>query len=352
MLTWLKNLLSRRSPAPSRPKPRPSARPRLVEDASADRAAGADGDAGDKPRLVNKPALTNLDLAAQRREGLPPEERALLEGLTARLERGEFDLPHMPATSMALLSLAGKANAEVPRLVELISSDPSLASELLRTANSVLYGGQVPAQTLEQAVMRIGLRGLRSLIFTVSVKGTVMRLGKLQRFSEEIWRQAFSVASIARRIAPILGEDREHAFLIGLLHDVGKIALLAMLAKELAPDADVSPHTVGRMFYAHHERAGAALAAKWRLSDELASIAGCHHRFAENEAFGRGAAMASLAHKLDLCLGLDDPEELQALAWSEELEFLQVPQERRRKLLDEARAAYQESLRESARAAA
>lgn len=349
MLRRLLNWLGWRSEPPASPAPNsgrtPPRRPR--EGAESGESAPPEEE---RRRLVSKPALANLDHAAHRELRVSSAERQLLDRLSERIERGQFDLPHLPATSMALVHLTGRAGVDVGRVVELISSDPTLASELLRTANSVLYATHVPAETLNQAVMRIGLRGLRSLVFTVSVKGTVLKLGQLQGFSEEIWRQAFSVASISRRIAPLLGEDKERAFLVGLLHDIGKVALLAMLAQEELASA-ATPASVGRAFYVHHERAGALLAAKWRLSEELISVAGCHHRFQENEAYSRSAAIASLAHKLDLHLSFEDEAAFLSLTSCAELDFLGVPEGRRRGLLEQARHAFQ-ALGQEAREAA
>jgi len=306
------------------------------------------GEAVKEPAAVKKPPpLRNLDAPECRSLPVAERDRAMVERITERIERGDFDLPHLPATGMALVNLAGKPGVDVSRVIELISSDPSLASQLLRTANSVLYATRMPAETLNEAVMRIGLRGLRSLVFTVSVKGTILRLKRLERFSQEIWRQAFSVGSIARAIAPLLGEDRERAFLIGLLHDVGKIALLSMVAKDQDYVEMTSPAMVGHLFYVHHERAGAVLAKKWRLDEELASVAGCHHNFQVNEKFARMAAIANLAHKLDLHLSLDDEQMFNHLVQCEEMEYLEVPDARRRAILQTAMESYRENGEES-----
>lgn len=298
------------------------------------------------------PGLVNLDGARHLHTALDPVERDLIDRIAARIDHGHFELPHLPATSLALVNMAGRSDVEVARLVELVSSDPSLASELLRMANSVLYATHIPAETLDAAVMRIGLRGLRSLVFSVSVKSTVLRLGRLEAYSEEVWRQAFSVANIARAIAPLLGVERERAFLLGLLHDVGKIALLAMLNKELHGKETVSPAIVGRIFYVHHERAGALLCQKWRLDEEIASVAGNHHRFATNLEHGRVAALASLAHKLDLHLSFGDHGAYRAVLGCEEMEFLELPGSRREAVLVQARRAYEDGERDRERGAA
>jgi len=298
------------------------------------------------PTPPPSPGLENPDSQAAEAK-LAPAERELLDRVSARIDSGRFELPHLPATSMALLRLTRKRGVDIERLVELIHSDPVLASELLRTANSVLYATTMPAETLEAAVMRIGLDGLRTLVLSVSVKSTVLRLGELESFSQEVWRQAFSVARIARAIGPQVRIEKDRAFLMGLLHDIGKIALLAMLAREQRAGEKVGPALVGRVFYVHHERAGALLCEKWKLDEEMISVAGNHHRFATNEAHGRSAALVSLAHKLDLHLGTGDQGSLRELLVAPELDALGLDPEGRESLLDQARRAFQEGQAEA-----
>ena len=303
------------------------------------------------PTPPPSPGLENPDSQAAEAK-LAPAERELLDRVSARIDSGRFELPHLPATSMALLRLTRKRGVDIERLVELIHSDPVLASELLRTANSVLYATTMPAETLEAAVMRIGLDGLRTLVLSVSVKSTVLRLGELESFSQEVWRQAFSVARIARAIGPQVRIEKDRAFLMGLLHDIGKIALLAMLAREQRAGEKVGPALVGRVFYVHHERAGALLCERWKLDEELISVAGNHHRFLTNEAHGRGAALVSLAHKLDLHLGTGDEVSLRVLLGAPELDALGLDPEGRESLLDRARRAFHEGQAEAAATAA
>lgn len=291
-----------------------------------------------KPRGVG-----NLDHSRLRSAALQSGEKELLDKIARKVEAGRFELPHLPATSLALINLAGRPGVDVRRVVELVSSDPSLASELLRVANSVLYAAHVPAQTLNEAVMRIGLRGLQTLIYSVSVKGTILKIKGLSSYSTEIWRQAFSVGNIARHIAPAFGIERERGFLIGLLHDVGKIALLAMLAKEEKEGAMIGPALVGRVFFVFHEQAGHNLATKWRLDEEIASVTGNHHNYSSNEEYGRSAAFASLAHKLDLFLSYDDEDDYQRLLTCDEFEYLGVEAGRRDDVLQLARRAFAET---------
>jgi len=299
---------------------------------------------------ASPPTFRNWDDQRLLQQRLAGAEHEFLERIAGRILRGAIELPQLPATNMAVIAMAGRPNVEVAELVKRIASDVYLATELLKMSNSVLYATRVQAETVQDAVMRIGLRGLRRLVLAVSMKG-VLRSKSLARYSEEIWRQAFSMGSIARAIAPFVGASPDRAFLLGLLHDVGKVALLAVLSDEVQCASDLSPPMVGRVFSEFHEIVGGMLARKWKLSEELASVASCHHKFAENELFSRSAALAALAHQLDLHLSLGEDGDYEGLLGSELMEFLGLSNDARRQILRVARHAF-ERAHETVKAAA
>ena len=254
-----------------------------------------------------------------------PEEE-ILWTIARRIESGRLDLPTLPSTSMAVIELANNPSVEFQQLVTQISMDPVLSSELLRTANSVLYASEEPVDTLHSAVVRIGLRALRSMIFSVSMRGTILRAGTFAEYAEDVWRQSYSVATLAREIAPVVGIDPEKAFLLGLLQDIGKISLLAMLSKAVKNPRDCTANLVGHVFQVFHQEAGAAMARKWKLPKEFSSVAGCHHQWESNKEHTRSAALANLAYHLDLALSLQDPRLLAELRELPALLYL-APQE-------------------------
>jgi putative nucleotidyltransferase with HDIG domain len=300
---------------------------------------------GDTAPAAALPAarVANLDRHDDAGAVLDSEEDDLVWALHRRIDRGQFRVPQLPSTSLSAIQATSDPGADVAALVRLISADPLLCSELLRTANSVLYAAHVPAVSLHDAVMRIGLRALRSLVFSASMRGAILKGHLLSEYAEEVWRQALSVAEIARAIAPELRLDPEHAFMLGLLQDIGKVALLAMLRDEVRETSEITPAVVGRVFNSTHEVAGAAIAAAWRLSPELASVAGGHHDYAANEEFPRSAAFAYLAHRLDLYLSLDDEDGFREVAHADVMDALQVPEQARWRILERARAAFARS---------
>jgi len=271
-----------------------------------------------------------------------PQEK-LLWRLSQRVDTGEYDLPQLPATTLSALELAGRPSAEVAALVELISADPLLSSELLRLANSALYSASTPVESLHQAVMRVGLRALRGLIFSASLRGALLGDRVLREYAEEVWRQALSVARVARAIARPLGRDPEQAYVLGLLHDLGKVALLALLREEGKQGSDLTTALVGQVFHTLHEKAGAAMARAWKLPAAVASVAGRHHDLGADHSHRQEAALAQLAHQLDLLASLGDEPGFTALLEHLAFDILEVTPAARQAALVAARSALEQA---------
>jgi HD-like signal output (HDOD) protein len=245
---------------------------------------------------------------------------------------------------MAVIDMTSKATADITDIVKAIESDPVLSSEIIKTSNSALFSGAEPVETIAAAVVRIGLRNLRSLMFSLSMRSAVLRDKRLSTYAEEVWRHAFSTGTIARGIAKPAGVDPDRAFLLGLLADIGKVSLLAMLRKELQQGTDVSPALVGRVFFLFHEVAGGRLAEAWHMPQDIVSVASCHHKYAENEHNKKDAALVSLALRFDMLLSHEDRDLRDGLSLPE-MDFLEMPPATRQAVLDAAIEAHETALK-------
>lgn len=235
---------------------------------------------------------------------LPTEAHELWQRLVERVALGNFELPRLPRNSMTLVRLATDVETDVREIVDRLKQDPPLASALLAAANSVHSAGKVPIDTLDGAVVRIGLNGLRSLVLTLSIKSSLFSGRNLPHYAEQVWRQSYSCGQIAREIHKALEEEPESGFMLGLIHDIGKISLLATIHEELDPKEQISRTLVAQLFHQYHEQAGRLLAEDWNLPPDLVSVIGNHHRWEANETHRQAAAVCSLAHRLDLTLSM------------------------------------------------
>lgn len=337
LFAWLRRLFSPAAPTRSaQPQPLSSTEP----------AAPLPSRSGRRIRE----GVGNLDRDQHVVVLLEGPQEALLWRIGERLDNGDFGMPRLPSSSVAALEMANRPSVEIRTLVEAIERDPLLTGELLRIANSALYAAQQPAATLQQAVMRIGLRSVRGAVFAAALKSSIHAGRKGDGYAEELWRQSQSVARVAREIARPLGFDSEEAYVLGLLHDIGKVVLLGMLPAEVQRPGDISPALVGRVFHHFHERAGGLLAKEWKLPADVAAVAACHHDVRANQRAPRAAALVYLAHQLDLRFSLNDEAGLRGLVASEAFEVLGTPEATRWQVLELARQTC-ESFEEAADAA-
>ncbi len=341
MLAFLKRLFGFGAPAP---KARPPAKRSAAPKTGSARSTDLDSIPGPIPATRNLPTidqpvcdgdiLSMLDGRDHFNETLTGRENQILTAVAKRVESGDLVLPHLPQSSLAAMEMTAKNSANVADIVELIAHDAVLSSEMLRVANSALYAGAHPCTTLRDAVVRLGMRATRSMIMSVSMRTMLLQDKSIAAVATQVWRQSQSAGQIARAIGPSLGMDPDRAFLIGLLHDIGKIALLETVRREVRDRGEVRPCLLGRVFFLQHERAGERIAQAWKLPEELVSVAGHHHHYERNEAFPREAALARLVHTIDLVLSIGGMGEASRLELLPEFDFLQIAPEDRPKILE------------------
>jgi HD-like signal output (HDOD) protein len=128
--------------------------------------------------------------------------------------------------------LAGKPSVDAAQLSGLIHRDPALAGKVLRIANSPAYMPKMPIVSLQQAVARLGLNAVTEIAFVASVQSGTFKVKGFESELARLWRHAIASGVFGKEIARIRRSNVEAAFLCGLLHAVGKPALLQVVADE------------------------------------------------------------------------------------------------------------------------
>lgn len=284
----------------------------------------------------------HFDADGQRLIQLPPERQETLIQVGQRVRDGSVGLPGLSSTSLQAVDLVQSDQVDLGEIVELVEQDPVLSGEVLRSANSALLGAHGEVDQVQAAAVRLGIRRLNDIILGVALRSSLFRDREVQSHAQEVWRQAVSVAAIARAVAPGVGIDPASAHSLGLLADIGRIPLLAHAAKYLVGDPDEDHAFLSKLFFLYHERIGAAIGRAWHLPPELVAVASCHHRFASNQEAPREAALIGMAHLADACLASGDRSRFVALVQCEELQFLEDDPDDRRQHLNRALLAYVE----------
>jgi len=137
-----------------------------------------------------------------------------------------IDLPPFPAVATSLLALIRRGEAGLSEVAELVATDAAVSVDILRVANNAVYGTARPVTNLHEAVVRLGLERVAGLALAVCLRQFAGRAFKsLEVYA--CWRHSLACALTAEQVASAIGGQARDAYTFGLLHDVGRLALLA-----------------------------------------------------------------------------------------------------------------------------
>jgi len=194
-----------------------------------------------------------------------------------------------PAVAMQLLTLTTSDDASLHEVVRIVESDAALTAAILRLSRRADLGIRKDIVTVERAVALLGFNALRNTVLS-SLFFTTLESHETddarERSRREIWLHSLAVACAADMFAEKTKPPSERgvAFVCGLLHDIGKIALDTCLPKSYArvmADAerrrrcicDVERDLLGL----DHTTAGKRLATRWCLPEPITECAWLHH---------------------------------------------------------------------------
>lgn len=215
-------------------------------------------------------------------------------------------LPAMPQILVKLIEHLQADDLGMQELATLISRDAGMTGKLMAVANSSAYHRGQRSANLEQSLVALGTDMIKTLVISDSVFQTFNSFphsgsADLRRF----WKGSLTAAVLARDAARLLDYAHpEEAYLAGLLHNVGRLALLAAAPKEyavnfFAPDDDDLCAIEQRTLEITHTEAGAWLIERWQLDSFLADAVLYHHEPSERlEASHPLIRIVRLAHVL------------------------------------------------------
>ncbi|MBE0566302.1 MAG: HDOD domain-containing protein [Krumholzibacteria bacterium] len=141
---------------------------------------------------------------------------------------GFRELPAMPGTVTAVLEQLASPDWTIPGIEATIAADPALVARLISVSNSALYGAAVEIRTLNQALVRLGYRAIRSLVIVAGARALFpLDDEHVGRWGRELWRHSAGAGVAARMVAEAARQrDPDDAFAAGVLHDIGKVVIL------------------------------------------------------------------------------------------------------------------------------
>lgn len=189
--------------------------------------------------------------------------------------------PFRPVVARLLAELSGEPSG-FRRIRLLVSEDPALAAQVLRLANSALFGRRGEVTDLLSALTLIGLDRLRALVLTYGVRHLFRPVARLPQ-ARAIWRHSLATAILAADLALDQDGDMMEFYTAGLLHDLGRLVLLASepeayaILLEQACGPVHSLELERELFGLPHCDAGARAMRRYGLPEPLAEAARLHH---------------------------------------------------------------------------
>ncbi len=205
------------------------------------RGMGSDGEA----YLYACPACLNVSVLRKRSNGLwadrletTPDVRETIPAgsvpaeILGRLRKAADDLPMLPEVCQRVVGLAHDPLSTMSDIADAINQDPVIATKLLRLANSVAFGGTQEITNLDQACARLGLKEIVRTVQAIAYSGLYRAAKPSQRATlQALWRHTIATAQAAHEIARIkCPEDAEELFMAGLVHDLGAVVLVNIIA--------------------------------------------------------------------------------------------------------------------------
>lgn len=184
---------------------------------------------------------------------------------------------------MRVLDLLAKEDIGLKELTQQIQSDPVLASEILMMANSVLFGFRTEIRSILQATTLLGAQRVKGIAMTIAMKTYLTDSLQIPALLAS-WRHNLACALVAEEIARVSLIEKDFAYLAGLLHDIGRLALGMMKPIEygnLLSSEETDPVSIldseREMFGVDHCEAGRKMMESWKLPKAFLDVAAQHH---------------------------------------------------------------------------
>ena len=264
-----------------------------------------------------------IELAKTKAEKMSQTKKTLLsvDNVTERFEKG-IDLPVMPSVADQLIAMKTEDNFELLDLVHLIESDPVVSAKIISYANSPFFSYQGSLETVQEAVyhvlgvdisLNIALALALGQQFNGPLKGP---LG-----ASAVWRHAVYCGVLAQSIATKIsnqpGLKPGTAYLFGLLHNIGYLALGHIYSKQfsafnkmVSTKKDVSQNMLEKSLLGiTHSKVGELLMKAWGMPDQYGVLMANHHAANYRGDYQEYVNIVYIANTLLKSVGIGDSDE-------------------------------------------
>ncbi len=194
-------------------------------------------------------------------------------------------LPMMPQVLIGLLDVYHRDDVGIGDIADIVRRDAAISAKIIAVASSASQHGRRRPANVDQCVSMLGMATLKKIVINESIVQVFRRFARDREFDlRRFWEHSLRSALLARELARELAyANTDEAYLGGLLHDVGQLAMLAADADRYLPliarseDDDALCRAEQDSFKLMHAEVGAWLIDKWKLDSLLSDAVLYHH---------------------------------------------------------------------------
>jgi HD-like signal output (HDOD) protein len=214
-------------------------------------------------------------------------------------------LPPIPKTLLRVVEICQDDKAPLSDLEAIIMGDQALSAKILRLANAAYYGACGKVGSLSRGFVTLGFQEVRNICLCSLLMEYFTSNKVDQESQKQLWQHSFATARMARQLAkhrPWM--NQEEAYLVGLLHDIGRVVMLIhfhddyAMIHQLAEDLKI-PYYLAEWHYGiTHTRIGRWLAIKWHFPVLFQQVLEYHHVPWQCTSFHKETKLIYLANVL------------------------------------------------------
>lgn len=201
---------------------------------------------------------------------------AFVGELAQEVSTGKVELPSFPDVAVRVRKVLADEAVSNDQIARVVGSEAGLAARVFTLANSAALNRSGRAVSdLKTAVNRIGHNNVRTaaVSFAIAQLRKASELKHISKELEALWQEATTVAALAYAVASRTSVNADESMLAGLLHNVGKIYILARAYKHPFFKEEA---TLQQLLRDWHANVGKAIVENWGFPEHIAEAIGEH----------------------------------------------------------------------------
>ena len=205
-------------------------------------------------------------------------EHQLLVGLLKKLKSDTLVLPTLPEVAIRVQEVVGQADSSLKDVAEVIGQDAAISARLIKVANSALYSRGVKAENINNAVSRIGLVQIKSIVTSIAMEQLFISTNEMVwEVMDEVWTTSIEVTSAACAMLQVYKAKHPQSplnydtlTLAGLVHNIG--ALPVLTEAESHPELFTSVEQLRVLVRKLQGPIGRAVLNTWDFAPEVTEV--------------------------------------------------------------------------------